>query len=272
MLLSCDEQTSTGPAPYEGARPLLFERVTQNFTPDIQWLGGRVMAVGANAGSRAALDSTLVWLTTATDNSISSYVTVGTNTDTSTILAFGGTPVDSLTSDSTYTFWLAEKSAFDARLDSADTVNVTVFTFSDTTMAMKLLVKGQVGGEGGSSNPIARISIRREETALTDRYIVTWTPDTARFRRVALREGPTGGFTDLLWHVVTPDSVEDNILPPIVIGESLPGTDEAVAWQADQFPGFNRGTVYILWMANRNWTGSFSPTATGYAWFRAVAF
>src|SRR5690606_5365878 len=133
-------------ADYEGERPLTILTVTQNFTPDIQWVGGRVAAVGVNRGSKAALDSTLVWLITDVDNNIESYVTIGPNADKNAVMQYGGTPVDSLSDDTEYTFWLAEKSALDGGLQPA-ALNGTNYT--DTTFTTRHILSGLNRGVAG---------------------------------------------------------------------------------------------------------------------------
>ena len=268
ILLNCSDESSTTLAPYEGQRDLALLEVTLNYTPDIQWLGGRVAAVGVNRGPRAALDTSLVWLTTAQDNSISSYVTVGENTDVDRILSYGGTPVDSLQDETEYTFWIAEKAAFDAMLDSAA---MAPAIFSDSTFILRFLLKGQYGGaKDPQGNLIVQMRVFREQTLLENKYVIDWTPDTIPFRRIAIRESSFGGFTDLIWHIVTPDGVPDNIYPPVVIGSTVPGTDTAIPWPET---GFESNTVYFVWMANSDWViNDFRPGAPGYAWYRIFAF
>lgn len=268
ILLQCSEESNDTLAPYKGQRNLKILKVTLNYTPDIQWLGGRVAAVGVNLGSRAALDSTLVWLMTAEDNSISSYVTVGEHTDVDKIVSYGGTPVDSLQDETQYTFWIAEKSAFDAQLDSTA---LNPDNFSDSTFVLRFILKGQMGGEKDpQGNLVVRMRVFREESLLEDKYIIDWTPRTIPFRRIAIRVSSFGGFTDLIWHIVTPDSLPDNIYPPVVIGSNVPGTDTAISWPET---GFERNTVYFVWMVNSKWTvNDFRPSAPGYAWFRIFAF
>src|SRR5690554_3861119 len=112
LLAGCSDE-SNPLAPYEGNRPLELLKVTQHFTPEIQWVGGRVAAVGVNRGPEPALDATLVWLQAASDDDIGSFVTVGQNTAADLVQSFGGTPADSLTDGEEYTFWIAQKSAFD---------------------------------------------------------------------------------------------------------------------------------------------------------------
>jgi hypothetical protein len=262
-------------APYEGARPLDLLRVTQSFTPEIQWVGGRVAAVGVNRGTRAALDATLVWLQTAPDNSISSFVATEQGADEALVLSYGGTPQDRLTDGETYTFWLAERSALEADLDSA---LIEAGTFVDTTMTMQLLLCGQNGGGLG-----ATFEIERDERLTGERFVVRWAPADVAFRRLAIREAPAGGFTDLVWHVVSPEDGPPLILPPVVIGVTPDGAQEATA-----FAGFARDDqwnppeerddstldqdppTYTLWAATDEWNTTFTPNAPGYATFRIL--
>jgi hypothetical protein len=259
----CNKDTSNGIAPYEAQRELLFVKITASATPDVQWLGGRVAAVGINKGPRAALDGSLVWLRAASIDTINSYVTFGKATSVTQLLAFGGAPADSLDPDSTYTFWIATKSAMDAHLDTANPA-VNVNTLGDTTLVASYWLKGQMGGEGGTGNPTYRIRIRRDQTILGDKYTIYWTPATAAFRNVALRMGSTGGYDNLLW-MVTTSGTADNILPPVVLGVAPSGVTEGTPYVSGSL---SSGTVYTLWMNNRNWVGTFALNARGYAFFR----
>jgi hypothetical protein len=261
-------------APYEGGRPLELLRVTQNFTPEMQWVGGRVAAVGVNRGSEASLDSTLVWLQEAASNDIGSYVTVGENTAASLVRSFGGEPVDSLADGEEYTFWIAERSAFDLALDSA---LIDPAAFADTTFTMNLFLRGSAGGD---FNLDVEYEILREERLLESRFVVTWTP-AVPFRQLAIRAAPTGGYTDLVWHILVPDGETGEITPPLVIGQTPPGVQEATAFDGfveDDVVGIAPtdttdfdAPVHTLWAVTEEWEeGEFgsSPFNTGYTFFR----
>lgn len=248
-------------APYDGHRPLDILKVTQSFTPEVQWVGGRVAAVGVNRGERAALDSSLVWLRTAPGNSISSVVAVGPEHDRDLVASFGGTPLDSLADGETYTFWLAEADAFAAGLDSAA---VAPGTFADTTLTMQLVLRGQSGGDRDLG---VQFRIVRDERITGERYVVTWEPEDVLFRRVAIRQAPTGGFQDLIWHIVVPEEEPPSIAPPLTIGVAPEGVQEAEAFPETGF----EPAVHILWAATDDWTGGFGPSTQGYAWFRIFA-
>ncbi len=266
--VSCNNQSNTL-APYAGPRGLKMMAVTQNFTPDIQWLGGRVAAVGVNEGNKPALDSTLVYLMDAPVDSItyksSSFVTYGTSEDNSMLQDFGGKFQDSLQSGQTYTFWVATTDAFHSKLDSS---SLNADSFADTTVQMQLFLRGQSGGETDSQgNLITTLKIVHEQTLLDDKYVMEWTPASHAFRRIGINAASFGSFTNMVWHVVTPDSLADNMESPVTIGVAPPGTQEAVP-----FSGFKPGQVYMVWMVDSTWNGSFAPSSKGYVWFRVFGF
>jgi hypothetical protein len=261
-------------APYEGSRPLVLLRVTQNFAPEMQWVGGRVAAVGVNRGSEAGLDSTLVWLQEAPGDEIGSYVTVGENTAADLVRSFGGEPVDRLSDGEEYTFWIAERSAFDLALDST---LIDPAAFADTTFTMNLLLRGSSGGDLDLD---VDYEIQREERLLESRFVVTWTPEVP-FRQLAIRAASTGGYTDLVWHILIPEGEAGEITPPLVIGETPPGVQEAVPFGgfiADDVIGIApsdttdfEAPIHTLWAVTEEWEeGEFgsSPFNTGYTFFR----
>jgi hypothetical protein len=252
-------------ASYQGSRPLTWKRITQSLTSDIQWVGGRVAVVGVNKGTAAALDSTLVYLQIAADNSISSPVTFGVHNAKDAVSQYGGTPLDSLQDETSYTVWIAERDVFDGGLNPSQ---YTEFNFADTTVTTQLFMRGRAGGGSVDGQPIATVSIVRDERLTGVKYFVTW-PEGTAYRRAAIRAATTGGWTDLIWHIVTDDDLPDNIVSPFAIGDPIPGTSEVIPWPET---GFELDTIYILWMANSDWTpNTFTPSAPGYTWFRLFA-
>ncbi len=265
-MAGCDSVETTGPlAEYEGHRALEILQVTQNFTPSVQWLGGRVAAVGVNRGDEAALDSTLIWISTADGNEIASHVVVdGDANEAGLVQSFGGSPADSLESGEQYTFWLAEEVVFDAGLDSAafDGMN-----YVDTTFTMELVLRGNTRGAAGAGifgTPlIDEIRIIREQSLLENRYKITWEPSDVVFRRIAIRQGSTGGFDNLIWHIVVPDSVEQGLAPPVAIGQAPEHAQVPI-----EFSGFSVPDVYALWMVTEDWNDGFGPSNEGYVDFQ----
>lgn len=253
-MVGCD-QTENPLAPYEGERPLIVQRLTQSFAPDLQWVGGRVAAVGINRGGRAALDSTLVWMNSTEGDNVASPVYVRESLDADAVMKVGGTPTDSLADGVTYTFWLATQEALDTGLaDGA----FDPHAFVDTTFTLTYLLRGR--SAGGVS---VDFSIFRDQRLLSDAFKITWTPSSQAFRRLAIRNATLGGFTDLLWHVVLPDNLPDSITPPVVIGETPEQALVATPWS-----GFGTGN-HVLWATTSEWDGSsFGFRTTGYAFFQ----
>lgn len=269
LNIGCNSDSDNGLAPYEGARPLTILRISRSTASDIKWLGGRVAAVGVNKGLKAALDSTLIWLRTATDNSISSYVSFGSNTDTVNLLHFGASLKGSLVDSGWYTFWLAKRNVFDVNLDSGA---LNVYDFVDTTMMMKLNLAGKAGGHTVNGVLVDSIKIRIDEKFTGTTFVVEWNHPTSAYRRIAVTQASTASFdpSKLIWHVVTPDSIStDNITSPVVLGVSPPNTTVIVPYPES---GLKYGTVYTVWMTKSKWNGDFRPSALYMAWYRINAF
>ena len=258
MLAGCDSSSDLL-APYEGERPLILQRVTQSSTPDIQWVGGRVAAIGVNRGTQAALDSTLVWVQRADADEVSSHVTIGEGGDDDFVRTLGGSPVESLVDGETYTVWLATTSALETGLD---TTQVNAFAFVDTTLTMALILRGRSGGD---PNIDLNATITRDERLTGTQFRVTWTPADVPFRQLAIRNSTTGGFTDLVWHIVTPEDEPAGITSPVIIGEAPEGTQEVIP-----FEGFEPST-YTLWMVTDDWGGQFGIRSAGYAFFTILS-
>jgi hypothetical protein len=250
-ITACDSRENPL-APYEGERELQILRVTQSFTSDVQWVGGRVAAVGVNRGTMAALDSTLVWMITSDGDNINSHVTIGTDTDAEAVARYGGTAVDRLSDDTEYTFWIATHDAYAANLDASSR---NAFTFVDTTLTMNLVLAGLTRGGADVTTRVVK-----DESLLGTQYVVEWTPADHAFRRVAIRRGAAlPAFTDLIWHIVVPDGEPDSITSPLIIGEEREGTVVAIGWPEGGF----EPAVHTLWMVDSTWDNTFGPRARG---------
>lgn len=242
-------------APYEGERPLIIQRVTQSFAPHLSWVGGRAAAVGINRGASAALDSTLVWMQRSEGETIESPVSVAGEFDRDAVLQLGGSPSDSLEHGSVYTVWVATQEAVDVGLD---TNAVDEFQLVDSTFEAAYLLQGNSGG-----GVDVDFAVVRNQTLVSDAYIVTWTPTTAGFRQLAIREASSGGFTDLRWHVVIPEEVEAEILQPVIVGKAPEGAVVGTEWT-----GWG-ATTHTLWATTDEWDGeSFGFRTPGYAFFQ----
>jgi hypothetical protein len=255
---------SLPPAPYLGHRPLEFLKITQNFNPELQWVGGRVAAVGVNRGNQPALDSTLVWIRTAPDNSISSVVRIDDEFDRDFVLARGGVPQEQVSDAETYTFWIAEADVFNSGLDLT---NAREGSYAAKTMTLQLLLRGTPRSGIGVT-----FRIQRDEQLTGDRFLVSWTPETVVFRRMVINTGTTGAWTGHLWHAVVPAEEPPAISSPAIIGVTPEGAQEATSWPEDGFmmlpPCPSGRRSYVLWAVTDQWNESFLPTSPGYAQFQ----
>lgn len=256
----CD--TDVNPlAPYEGDRPLIIQDVTISHSPDIAWVGGRAAAVGINRGEQAALDETLVWIYTADGNELESPIYVRDVLDEDVVNSFGGTPTDSLADDEIYTFWIAEAEAFESGLSGGA---VDRFSLADTTFQLEYLLNGPRPSVNGGLR--LHFDVNRDQRLLSEDYTVRWEP-AVPLRTLAIRVGTTGGFSNLIWHIVTPEEEEPSLTPPIVLGDEPDDAQIAVEWD-----GFGTDR-YVLWGANDEWNGqSFTFVAPGYSFFQITHF
>lgn len=258
IFTGCKNNSDMILAPYGDFRPLSITTVTHGFNPDIDWLGGRVAAVGINRGMNPGLDSTLVWLRTASADTIGAYATMGIETDYSGISSFNGTAVDSLEHGTTYTFWIATLQSFEHNLDSAYSDE---HNFASRVMKLNLKLNGRVGGQKGLINDI---SIIRDQNITSERIHVSWEPKDEGFNQVVLRYGTDGGYTNRLYHIVTADTT-NSILPPITLGDEEENIRVIQEWEPFSLI---KGKLYFFWMSKTSWREeNFSSKAFGYAYY-----
>lgn len=256
-LVSCDT-VETPLAPYAAERPFQILTITESFAPDIQWVGGRAAAVGINRGTRAAMDSTLVWLVRVDGDMLDSPLRVREQNDAEAVMSLGGNPLDSLVSDSVYTFWVADKNALDVGLDQSSVDNHTFASVTDT------LHFQMTGSNGGDSRLGVAFSVHRDQTLTEDKYIVTWTPSTLAVSQLGINDASLGSFSrGLIWHIAVENDESAGILPPVTIGVVPPGAVEVQDWI-----GFDSTGVKTLWVAAPGWNGLFDRNARNYAFFR----
>lgn len=244
-------------AEYEGSRPLLIQRITESYRPGLQWVGGRVAAVGVNRGPVAALDETLVWIRRVDGDEIGAPVNIDGDFDKAAVTDVGGDPRDSLENAQVYTFWIATCEAVESGLSGSV---VTDHTLADSTFELSYLLNGR--SSGGVD---VDFRVVRNETITDDSYTITWTPGIP-FRQLAINESTLGGFTDLIWHVVLPDDHPDSITPPVVIGQAPEDALVATEWD-----GFGTGQ-HVFWATTSEWEGeNFGFTTRGFGQFQMFA-
>lgn len=257
LLAGCD--TDENPlAPYGGERPFIIQNLTQSYSPDLQWVGGRATAVGINRGEAPALDSTLVWMRISSGDEISSPISIGDEFDIEEVMSRGGQPTDSLEDGVVYTVWVADQEALSAELDTTLLDN---FSLIDSTFQAAYLLTGRSGG-----GVDVDFSIVRNQTLAGDEYVLNWTPADLAFRQIAIRQASSGGFTNLLWHVVIPEDEGGEMRTPVIVGETPPDAVVGTEWA-----GWGDGT-HTLWATTEEWDGeSFGFNSPGYAFYQMFA-
>ncbi len=289
IITSCDEQND-GLAPYND--PNKMSNITiqdSTYKPKVTWLGGYVSVLGVNYGSRAALDSTLVFLIYKSGNDIRFPVTFGEVPSGAQDLTtqFGGTRADTLTEDSTYTFWVLKE----AEWNQISTLSNKLLVF-DSSLSISLQIAGdtiKLSDQGHTQfvkpldvfiditavNSVGRLGIITiEETNITNSPVIRWSitqtgvTDTA-ISAIGIVEGSQFNPDAEVWAVY---SVSDSagqtqygkvniINAPVITGQSFSGTQVFVEYPIG---GLKKNATYYLWIANKSWDGEGRTRTTNY--------
>ncbi len=289
LFTSCSEENE-GLAPYTES-PKMSSITVQDSTyrPKVTWLGGYASVFGVNYGSRAALDNSLVFLIYKAANDIHYPVTFGQVPSGAQDLTsqFGGTSVDSLTEDSTYTFWVLKEDQW----NQISSMSNKILQF-DSTLSTSLQVDGdtiRLSSQGyvqqvrpldvyidiTGVNPAGRLgTVSIEETNITNSPIIRWTINQAgvtdtSISAMGIVEGGQYNPDAEVWSVYSlsdsagqPQYGKVNIInAPITSGESISGTQVFVEYPAG---GLKKNKTYYVWIANKNWDGEGRLRITNY--------
>jgi hypothetical protein len=279
FFYACNEVNNTL-APYVGSPNMSDITVEQGtFKPKLTWLGGYVSVVGVNKGSKAALDSSLVWLIYESGDNIHYPVTFGVTPSGAQDITsqFGGRKADSLEEDNTYTYWVMKENvwtqissqsnktlALDSTLQSQtvkitqDTILISSSSYVETTERIDRYINIENATVFG---PLANMTVTKPET--NNDIIISWqiveagVTDSA-VAAMGLVEGQDFSQNNTLWEVWSEkDSAgtplygtEDIINPPVVLGEQVSGSHVFVEFPAS---GLQRNKNYYFWIANKGW-------------------
>lgn len=290
--VSCDEKKETL-APYLGNVPMSSMQIEEgSFVPKITWVGGYVSALGVNKGSRAALDSTLVWLVEMDEDDIHFPVKYGVlpNNSAEVTAVYGGTKTDSLKEDAQYTFWAVKKNVWIqiseqkgkiVRIDStlaentidmiADTIGIDRWSHTQKTQALDVYVNI---GEFTSRGKLADLLI--EKSMSSNNPVITWKikqsgVTDSLVSLCGLSKGQQYNLNKIIWEVWSVEEVggkqcygtQNVISSPIVLGQDFEGTRTFKELSAS---GLERNMDYYFWIANSAWDGeSRTRFANNYA-------
>jgi hypothetical protein len=286
---SCSEEND-GLAPYIGSPEMSNITIQDSsYRPKITWVGGYVSVLGVNYGSNAALDSTLVFLIYKGGNDITYPVTFGQIPSGVQDLTaqYGGTRVDSLTEDSTYTFWVMKE----AEWNQISAMNNKILVY-DSTLSSSIQVDGdtvRLSSEGHSQivkpldvyinisgvSPVGRLGvISIEETNITNSPIIRWTINQSgitdsSIAAMGIVQGNQFNPDAEVWSVYSvsdsaglPQFGKINIInPPVTAGDSVPGTQVFVEYPAG---GLSKNMTYYVWIAHKFWDGEGRLRSTNY--------
>lgn len=280
-------------APYVGS-PAMSDIVVQSgsFKPAVTWIGGYVSVFAVNRGNKAALDSTLVWLIHSVGNNIHYPVTFGVLPEGAEDLTaqFGGSTVDSLSEDNTYTYWVLKEDVWNQissqkgkviEIDSSqsgslvqiidDTLKVNNFSCVKETQNLDVYINID------NISTFGRLGIISIEIMNSNNPVISWeiTQDgvtDSLISAIGISEGGQYDATKLIWEVFSEEDSagvkiygkKNLIKSPVTAGESFTGTHVFAEYPA---AGLERNKTYYLWIANKDWDGATRLRfASGYAY------
>ncbi len=288
LFPSCSKEDNTV-YPYAGSSGMSNIIVEDSsFTPKITWVGGYVSVVGVNTGTRAALDSSLVWLIYMPDNQMHYPVQYGKLPSGAQDLTgqYNGTFVDSLIEDSTYTFWVMKADDWsqissmqnkviilDSSASSVEVIGDTVRLSSESHTQKTQHVDNYVNFKDFfAKGKLADIFVEQPRTSNTPK--ISWqikqpgVTDTL-VAAIGITEGNQYNASKILWEIYSvSDSAggtyygKKNVIPsPLLAGQDIPGTYVFTEYPAS---GLKRNTSYYVWIANKNWDGENRTLVTQY--------
>jgi hypothetical protein len=264
------------------------------YVPRISWGGGYVSALGVNRGTAARLDTSLVWLIHQAGNALHyqqvfGKLPAGAEDLTTT---FGGHPLTAMQEDQVYMFWVAREDVW-----GTIAANPGKLLMSDSTMSALSRVSGDtlflstrsfslekrpidlyIGIKNlRSVGKLGVIEVIQTNTSNTP--IIRWSiiqtnpvpPDTM-LANIGIAGGDHYEVSTVAWEILAVDTssgqrvywTTDVIVPPLVAGQSVPGTDVFTALAPT---GLQRNAGYYIWIANKNWDQrSRGRTASNYAY------
>lgn len=280
-------------APYEGSPKMSNILVEEaSFEPQITWVGGYVSVLGINKGSRAALDTSLVWLINSDGNELKYPVKFGELPQNAVDITsqYGGTSVSSLSEDETYTFWVMKQEAWqevsshnggnlfaDSTLTDqtvnviGDSIAVSNFAFTNYSQSLDVFINIE------DLSTFGRLGVISVESTNSNRPIISWEItqegiEESAISVIGICEGQQYNPGSTVWEVYSESTVDgqtvygnENVInAPLNVGDSFPGTRVFVEFDLD---GLERNKSYYIWIANDTWDGeSRLRFADGYAY------
>lgn len=293
LTFSCNKEDN-GVTSYIGS-PQMSNIVVESgsFKPSITWVGGYASVLGVNIGSKAALDSTLIYLVKINGNNLRYPIKFGYVPDgaTNLLTQYNGKIVDSLSEDKLYTYWVMKEDVWDkvstisnsqflpdqnlnageinTEIDTLTRISTNSFTvksqFIDVFVNIKdLKYFGRLG----------EVTVHQQIDARPP--VVTWLikqigVTDSSISAIGLVSGQQFDEKYIIWDLWSVEEAVDGkiygkknvITAPIRFGDLLPGT---TSFKEYPLTGIERNKDYYIWIANQNWTGTRSRVVNYYAY------
>ncbi len=264
------------------------------YAPRVSWGGGYVSGLGVNRGTRATLDTSLVWLIHGAGDGVRYQEKFGTTPAGLENLTtqFGGSPIAALQEDQMYTFWIAREEVWSAIAANAgkilavdsnmagasrvsgDTLFLTSRSFEEKANPIDLFIGIRNVTAVGRLGSITVTQTNTSNAPIISFHVTeTGAPDTL-LANIGIASGSVYDVGSVVWEILAVDTTSgsdvfwtrDVIPPPITAGQSVPGTRVFTAFPAS---GLDRNKTYYVWIADRLWdqrnrtrTGNFYASAT----------
>lgn len=292
ISISCSEDDN-GVAPYVGSPEMSTITVEESsFMPKITWVGGYATVLGVNRGTKAALDTSLIWLIKADGDNLHYPVKFNQLPAGSVDLTtqYGGVSIDSLNEDEDYTFWVMQSDAWnqvsnsngkffvvDTSLASgeiiseADSIKMSTSFFTSFSKRLDVFINIE------DISTFGQLGIISVEPTRSDKPIINWEitqsgVTDSLISVIGICEGSQFNASSTVWEVYS-ETVENDstfygsanvIAAPVNVGDSLAQTRAFVSFDKE---GLERGKTYYIWIANNLWDGeSRLRFAQGYAY------
>ncbi len=292
-IISCNNDDN-GLASYSGSPQMSTIQVESgSFKPNITWLGGYASVIGVNIGSKAALDSTLIYLVKINGNNLKFPMRFGNIPDGAVNLLnqYNGKIVDSLSEDNLYTYWVMKEDAWskvssiknseflaDQSLNAGEIESITntltkisAYSFTVKSQFIDVFVNIKDVKYFGR---LGEVTVHQPVDARPP--VVTWLikqvgVTDSLISAIGLVAGQQYDEKYIIWDLWSVEEISGSkvygkkniIQSPMRLGDLIPGT---FSFKEYPLTGLERNKDYYIWIANQNWTGTRSRVVNYYAY------
>ena len=281
-------------APYMGLPEMSTVKVEQGtFRPKITWVGGYTSVIGVNVGSRAALDSSLIYLIKINGNNLHFPITYGVIPDGAINLidVYGGQSLDSLNEDNLYTYWVMKEDAWDkvsnitgkrflssnslsageVKSDSDSLVEISSYSFAVNSQFIDVFVNIKDIKFFGKLGKVSVIQPVDSHPPIIKWQITQLGVSDTAISALGVVEGQQFDEKYIVWDLWSDEETDSGkvlgkkniITSPLYMGSTLPNTASFHEYPVE---GLGRDKDYYIWIATKEWNGIRSRVVNYYAY------